>query len=48
MKDCFEEVLNKIIEQIYNDVNNYNHTAIEELLKEVPYKSLVAYVSEEV
>ncbi len=43
-----DELIDAVIEQITQDVKNADFTAIEELLKFVPRKNLIAFLKEDV
>ena len=42
------EITEMVLEQIARDVRNGDFTAIEELLKDVPLKTLKGYLPEEI
>jgi len=41
------ELINEVLNQILQDVKDFDLTAIEELLKQVPKAALLAYLPEE-
>lgn len=42
-----QNLINLVLDQIINDINDYDLTAIEELLWKVDEKFLIAYLPEE-
>jgi hypothetical protein len=43
-----QELIDNVLEQIKNDVNSGDVTAIEELLKRIPIKYLISYLPEKI
>jgi len=42
-----EELINEVLNQILQDVKDFDLTAIEELIKDIPDTTLMAYLPEE-
>jgi len=42
-----EELINEVLNQILQDVKDFDLTAIEELIKDIPDATLMAYLPEE-
>jgi hypothetical protein len=42
-----KELINEVLNQILQDVQDFDLTAIEELLKQVPKAALLSYLPEE-
>jgi hypothetical protein len=43
-----KELINEVLNQILQDVKDFDLTAIEELIKKIPKKVLLSYLPEEV
>ena len=41
-----EELINKVIDQIIEDVSKGDSTAIEQLIKDIPAENLTSFLSE--